>query len=70
MSLTGDWKTMRGEGRTGHKRQRSFRNWELLGQGGRGVRLLERKEGAMSVLNVMPEECGIDPLGNRETWKA
>lgn len=52
------------------RRQRSFRNWELLGQDGRGVRLLERKEGAMSALNVMPEECGIDPLGNREKRKA
>ena len=41
-----------------------------LGQDGRGVRLLERKEGAMSALNVMPEECGIDPLGNREKRKA
>lgn len=61
---------MSGEGRTGHKRRRSFRNWELLGQAGRGIRLLERKEGATSALNAMPKECGINPLGNRETWKA
>ena len=43
---------------------------KLLGQAGRGLRLLERKEGAMSAFNAMPKECGINPLENRETWKA
>lgn len=55
------------EGTCGHREQRNFRNWDLLGQAGRGTRLLESKEGAMSALNVIPKECGVDPLGRRET---
>lgn len=64
------WKTMSGEGRTGCRGQQNFRNWELLGQAGRGIRLLQRKEGAVLALNVMPEECGTDPSGCRETRNA
>ena len=39
----------------------------LRGQGRNQI--VEREEGATLALNVTPEECAIDPLGNRETWK-
>lgn len=58
------------EEETGHWGQSNFRNWELLGQAGRRIRLAESKEGAMSALNVIPKECRMDPLGCRETSEA
>lgn len=58
------------EAETGHRGQNNFRNWEPLGRTGRRIRLVESKEGAMWALDVIPKECGIDPLGYRETLEA
>lgn len=44
VELTG-WNTVRGEGRTGPRGRSSFRNWELLREARRGIRLLRGKKG-------------------------
>lgn len=60
---------MKGEDREDEGMEQ-FQERELLCQAGTGIRPLERKEGAILALNVIPKECGIDPLGSRKTWKA